>query len=484
MSDAQDPWTSLSATSLSAMMRARKISPSEVVDGVLARIERLNPALRAFLTVTESLARQQATAAEHRILTEDVSSLPPLLGVPFAAKDVIATRGVRTTFGSPLFANNVPDENAVAIDRLQNAGAILVGKTNTPEFGLLGETRNLLGNECTNPWNVTRTSGGSSGGAAAAVAARLGPFGLGTDGAGSVVAPAAMCGVFGVKATRGLIPHTGGRSETGLYTDTGLLVTNTDDARLLLRTIRGSHRRDPLSRQPSQRQDSHERSPLRVAVSVDLGHFSADDEAQQVVWDAAATLEGHSARVVPATPDIPNPWEIYDPVFFADAWSSLGEQAEAYPDMFLPDARSEVECGRNITQVQVVRSLRRWWEFGWQVQEFFDRFDALLLPTTATSAFPLGQPPRRIGDRDVRPHWTTFMPFPVAWNLAGNPEVNVPFGFSTDGLPLGVLVVAGHGREDVALHIADLLIGDHSIAAPTDSGLQPNPAAREEAQWC
>ncbi|MGH7316457.1 MAG: amidase, partial [Candidatus Rokuibacteriota bacterium] len=195
----------LPASALAPAIKRRKISPVEVMKAVLARIERLNPRLNAFVTLTADRALKDARAAERAVMKKG-ARLGPLHGVPFSTKDLVITKGIRTTFGTRLFADNVPTEDAPMVERLQAAGAIQLGKTNTPMMGWIGATHNLLFGITRNPWNLDRTPGGSSGGASAAVAAGLGPLAIGTDGGGSIRIPASLAGIYGIKPTYGMVP--------------------------------------------------------------------------------------------------------------------------------------------------------------------------------------------------------------------------------------------------------------------------------------
>ena len=202
---ASDDLCWMSAEEMAAAIRKKKLSPVEVMRAVLARIERVNPTLNAFVTLTADQAMKDARAAERALAKKSVT-LGPLHGVPFSTKDLVITKGIRTTFGTRLYADNVPTEDAPMVERLRAAGAIQLGKTNTPAFGWIGATHNLLFGITRNPWNLDRTPGGSSGGASAAVAAGLGPLAIGTDGGGSIRIPASCAGIFGLKPTFGLIP--------------------------------------------------------------------------------------------------------------------------------------------------------------------------------------------------------------------------------------------------------------------------------------
>src|SRR5262245_57960149 len=201
---ASDDLCWLPALELAALIRSREASPVEVMEAVLARIERINPVLNCFCTLTADDARDNAQAAEVSVMTGE--ELGPLHGVPVSVKDLVFTRRVRTTGGSRLFANHYPEEDAVCVERLKAAGAIIIGKTNTPEFGHKGVTDNRLFGPTRNPWDPTRTAGGSSGGAGAAVAAGLGPLAVGTDGGGSIRVPSALCGIYGLKPSFGRVP--------------------------------------------------------------------------------------------------------------------------------------------------------------------------------------------------------------------------------------------------------------------------------------
>src|SRR5437773_9019703 len=202
MADERLCW--LPATEAAGLMRRKKVWPVEVQTCALPIFERINPKLNAFVTLTDEAARREAKAAE-RALMKRRAVLGPLHGVPFSVKDLVVTKGVRTTFGTPLYRDNVPTEDAPMVERMKRAGAIMLGKTNTPTFGWIGATHNLLFGPTRNPWNLERTPGGSSGGASAAAAAGLGPLHIGTDGGGSIRFPASCAGIFGQKASYGRI---------------------------------------------------------------------------------------------------------------------------------------------------------------------------------------------------------------------------------------------------------------------------------------
>ena len=233
----------MSATDLVTGIQARKVSPVEVVEGILDRIERLNPRLNAYCTVTADAARREARAAEAAVMRND--PLGPLHGVPVSVKDLVITRGVRTTFGSRIYERNVLEEDAPLVERLKAAGAIVMGKTTTPEFGWKGATDSPLFGISRNPWNPDCTPGGSSGGAGAAVAAGLAPLAMGTDGGGSIRIQGSFCGVFGLKPTYGLIPVYPAAA-TGTLSHAGPMTRTVRDAALMLQVMAGPDDRDPF----------------------------------------------------------------------------------------------------------------------------------------------------------------------------------------------------------------------------------------------
>ena len=235
----------LSATEQAALIRRKKVSPVEIVDALLARIDKINPRLNAFVLINADQARREAKSAE-RALGKRGATLGPLHGVPFGVKDLVVTKGVRTTFGTPLYRDNVPTEDAPMVERLKAAGGIMVGKTNTPTFGWIGATHNLVFGPTRNPWHLDRTPGGSSGGASAAVAAGMGALHVGTDGGGSIRIPASCAGIYGFKPSYGRIPlHP--PSGAWSLSHIGPMTRTVADAALTMDVCAGPDERDPYS---------------------------------------------------------------------------------------------------------------------------------------------------------------------------------------------------------------------------------------------
>src|SRR5437763_2214357 len=277
------------ATELGRLIDARELSPVELVDAVLRRIERLNPVLNAYLTVAADPAREQARAAEGRALRGERRG--PLDGIPYSIKDLEPTAGVRTTYGSKWFEHNVPAEDGAVAARLKATGGVLLGKTNTPHFGYKDMCDNLLGPPCRNPWNLERTSGASSGGAGAAVAAGLGPVAHGSDGAGSIRIPSALCGVFGLKPSYGRVPYHPNADYFATRSHNGPIARTVRDPAPPPGAMAGPDHRDPLTidAPPEDYLAACEGdlAGLRVAWSPDLGYGLVDPEVREIAERAA-----------------------------------------------------------------------------------------------------------------------------------------------------------------------------------------------------
>jgi Asp-tRNA(Asn)/Glu-tRNA(Gln) amidotransferase A subunit family amidase len=439
----------ISASEMADLIRSKKISPVELVDAFLEQIHNLNPKLNAYLTVTKTEARAAARAAEELLLRG--TELPPLHGIPVAVKDLDYTKGIRTTGGSLVCRDFVPDEDAVIVERLKRAGAILLGKTNTPEFGSYGEVWNRLGDDCRNPWHLECTSGGSSGGSAAAIAAGLAPFATGTDGAGSIRTPAAFCGVYGFKPTFGLVPLYGGFLGLPLYTSAGPISRTVRDAALMLSVIGGHDSRDPNSRRQELPDFLHDREEpvkrLCIAWSPDLGFAKVDPEVRSLTQSAARVFESLGCVVEEATPPIDEDFHrVAEPIRNADKYAAFGHLLEAHSNDLTPYIKAVLEQGRKVTGSEYSRSLRGIELLKARVAHFFERYDLLLTPTTPVAAFPIRQPPQKIDGEQVPPNASTTL-LTMPWNLTGQPAASLPCGFSRKGLPVGLQIIGRLGED-------------------------------------
>ncbi|MBI2935782.1 MAG: amidase [Chloroflexi bacterium] len=439
-----------SAVDLHRLLIGKKLSPVELTELFLRRIEALNPRLNAYLTVVAEQALADARKAEEAIRKGNVLSL--LHGVPVSVKDLFSTRGIRTTAGSGAFADFVPAQDAIAVERLRNAGAILLGKTNTSEFGLSATTENSLRNPCRNPWNLRRTSGGSSGGAAASVAAGLGPLALGSDGGGSIRIPASFCGVYGIKPTRGRVPRSGGigRPAWEPFGQPGPLSRTVEDAALLLQVIAGPDSRDAgclKEAPPDYLGGVHQGvKELRLAWSPDLGYAAVDPEVSLIAREAAQTFAELGATVESSPFQLEEPFPPFWTIFTANAFAAYGGLLEERSDQLGPFTVMTLEYGREVTGADYSRALAMMQRLELKVAELLERYDLLLTPTTAVPAFPVGIRPEEIGGSRVEPLWG-FLPFTFPFNMTGNPAASIPCGFSKEGLPIGLQIVGRRGDE-------------------------------------
>src|SRR5947209_4522125 len=353
------------ASELAIAIAKRKGSPVEVVDAVLSRIDTLKE-LNAYVTLDAERARQAAKAAE-RAVTRRGARLGPLHGVPFSVKDLIITKGVRTTFGSPLYRDNVPTEDAPSVERLKAAGGIMLGKTNTPTFGWLGVTHNLLFGATRNPWALDRSPGGSSGGASAAAAAGLGPLHIGTDGGGSIRIPASFAGIFGFKASWGRIPAYPA-SGTWNLSHIGPMTRTVADAALMLAVSSGPDERDPYSL-PAQRIEWSKMlrgsiKGLRVGYTDNLsGDDPVDPEVRTICAQAAKAFRELACPPLPIGVDTVTeiagrPVSFYGWIPFTYPFNLTGQPAASVPAGFtksgLPVGLQIV--GRRLDDATVLRA--------------------------------------------------------------------------------------------------------------------------------
>ncbi|MBI4305002.1 MAG: amidase [Chloroflexi bacterium] len=461
-----------SALRLRAHIAARKVSPVEATEACLRQIERLNPSLNAFITVCADQALADARAAEQAVLRGE--RLGPLHGIPISVKDLIKTKGVRTTGGSLVYRDLVPDFDATVVERVKAAGAVVLGKTNTSEFGLSATTENRLGDDCRNPWDRTRTSGGSSGGAAAGVAAGMSHLALGSDGGGSIRVPSGFCGCFGIKPSHGRVPGHGGFGGMPHFSQTGPITRTVRDAAALLQVIAGFDRRDPLSL----------RAPvpdflaaceggvrgLRIAWSLDLGFAGVDPALREVAGKAVQVFEDLGATVEEPGLRFEHPQPIFRDIVLADEAAAHGHLMDRLDDL-APYAKPQIEAGTRVTGAEYSRALSALAEFRAMMADFFERYDLLITPTNAVPAFPVGERPAVIGGKRLPRLWGPF-PYSMPFNLTGQPAASVPCGVSAEGLPIGLHIVGRVGDEATVFRAAAAF-----EAAQPWSGRWPSMAA-------
>jgi Asp-tRNA(Asn)/Glu-tRNA(Gln) amidotransferase A subunit family amidase len=450
---AADDLVWLPALELAGLIRARKISPVEVVDAVLERIERLNPTLNAYCTVTAEDARDAAQAAEVSVMTGE--ELGPLHGVPVSIKDLVFTRRVLTTGGSRLFADHVPEEDAVSVERLKGAGVIILGKTNTPEFGHKGVTDNPLFGITRNPWSLPLTPGGSSGGAAAAVAAGLGPLALGTDGGGSIRVPAAFCGIYGLKPSFGRVPHGPGFPGWQNFSVTGPMTRTVRDAALMLDVLAGPDDRDRWSLPADSGSPFHAACEsglegLSIGWSADLGYARVDPEVAERCAKAAEQFESLGCHVEVVSPGWDDPEEIFRTIGAAETHAAWGARLDDAAEQLDKSFAAVLKYGRAITIDQYLAAVRRRQELWTEVHRFLARFDLLITPTVAVPPFPVARPAvKEINGEPVSP--LGWIPFCFPFNLTGQPAATVPVAVTASGLPVGLQIVGRRFAERTVL---------------------------------
>ncbi len=456
-------WTS--AQELARMIRTKAVSPVEVVDAVLERIDRVNPTVNAYVTVTADQARAAAAAAEAAVIRGD--TVGPLHGVPYSLKDLTATRGIRTTMGSKIFEHNVPDEDALLVRRLYAAGAILVGKTNTPEFGCKPFTDNRVFGATRNPWALDRSAGGSSGGAAAAVACGLAPLAEGSDLAGSIRHPAAWCGAVGFKPTQGRIPRYPNVAGWNAMSSNGPITRTVGDAALMFSVMAGPDDRDPLSLPHTGERwtalaDAPSVRGWRVAWTPDLGGAAAvDSEIASASAAAAQAFTELGCTVETAAPDVGNIMEPFLALNVAVRVATVGRHLAQWRDQMDPILVQRLDLSRNLTPEQIGQAEVARTAYHHRLLRFFERYDLLLLPTTATAATPLQAPiPAEIAGRSIRQHLDMLIPT-FAFNLSAFPAISVPCGWTASGLPVGLQIVAGWRQDARALVAAACFEAQH-----------------------
>jgi aspartyl-tRNA(Asn)/glutamyl-tRNA(Gln) amidotransferase subunit A len=435
------------ATELRARYQRRELSPVEVVAAVLARIERLNPTLNAFLAVTADHALSAAQAAERAYRN---GSAGPLAGIPVSIKDNHAMTGVRFTGGSLVWADRIADKDSLFVERVKAAGGAIVGKTNLPESGWKGASTNRLGEPARNPWNLARTPGGSSSGAAAAAAAGIGPLHQGGDGAGSIRIPAGFCGVFGMKPSFGSIAYPG--TSVVQLAHPGPLTRTVRDGALFLQAVAGKDPRDRLSYDPGidyLAACEGGIAGLRVAWSPDLGFAAVDPEVAEITARAAGRFAELGARVEQVNPGLPDPWDIIDVIWAPSQAASHLDDFAAVRDKLDPGRVPIVERGLTMPATDLVRAMQRRDEYHEAMQRFLADFDVLVTPQMPLTAFPveLDYPPEIAGQAMTYLSWT---PFTYPFNLTGQPAATVPCGFSSDGLPV-CLQIVGRWRDDATV---------------------------------
>jgi aspartyl-tRNA(Asn)/glutamyl-tRNA(Gln) amidotransferase subunit A len=418
--------------------RARELSPVEVADALLERIDRLNPVLNAYVTVLDGDLQKQAQEAERRLAQGD--DAPPLLGVPISVKDNISTARVRTTAGSRILADWVPDRDAESVRRLRQAGALVAGKTNLFEFAF-GEAHDDYGH-VRNPWSLDRSTAGSSTGGAAAVAAGLCFAGLATDTGGSIRVPAAFCGAVGLKPTYGRVPTNGIVSTSWTMCHVGPIARTVEDAALVFGALAGDARRP----RPAGLAE------LRLAVAVEPDGEGIDSEVRAATESARKAFEAEGARVEEVELPLLLARDVLWAIASPEAADLHHDRLSTRADDYHPVVRARLERGRSISAETYVRAqrVRRW--LAERLEALLAEVDALLLPVAPILPYALGARTVLVDGREEEVSQAVTRYTPLA-SVTGRPALAVPCGFSADGLPIGVQLVGHAGRDEELLAI-------------------------------
>ena len=434
---------SLPAEVLRGMIVSRQISVPELMADTLAAIERLDGRLHAFLCTCPERAMAEAHAAQARL---DAGAPPlPLIGLPLAVKDAEPVAGLRFTAGSLVYHDRIAKVDSIHVARLRAAGAIVVGKTNTPEFTLLGETRNRLGPDTCNPWNPLLTPSGSSGGSAAALAAGMVPLATGSDTAGSITVPAAVCGVTGLKPGHRRIPLWPGSNDWEPYSDVGPMAGSVAGLAMMFDAAAGPDARDPVSMRAVPDQRVADR--LRISWSRTMAQLPVAEDCANAVEHVADLLAGTQHSLEYQEPVIADPGPLHDLLGAVEEYGIRGALLHSHPDLLMPETRSILEIGQKASRPMVAEVRGAADRLVASFRSFMAERDILMLPATACTAFPLRQPPDRIGGRVVLPDWPSYAPFNMLANMSGLPVATLPVMLTDTGLPVGVLLFANPGQE-------------------------------------
>ena len=440
------------ATELARSMAAREVSAAEVMDAHLARIEEVNPTLNAIVTLLPEMARRGAEAADAAITRGE--TLGPLHGLPVAHKDLTWTRGVRTTFGCRAFEHFVPDEDALIVERLRAAGAITIGKTNTPELGAGSQTFNAVFGATHNPYDTTKTCGGSSGGAAVALAAGMVPLADGSDLGGSLRNPASFCNVVGFRPSPGRVPIWPNQAAWFPLGVQGPMARTVTDVALMLSAIAGPDARAPISLAepgtifglPLDR----DVAGTRVAWSRDLGGLPVDARVTAVVDSGRATFERAGCAVEDAEPDMrgaADVFRVWRAWYFELCYGALLDE---HRDVLKDTVVWNIEEGRRLTGPRLGQAARDWTTLLDRVRRFLERYDFLVLPVSQVPPFDIDQPYVTEINGVEMETYLDWMSSCACISVLGLPAISVPCGFTDDGLPVGVQIV-GRQHDDLGV---------------------------------
>jgi len=459
-----------SAVALAGLLARREVSAREVLDAHLARIEATNPSLNAIVTLSADRAREDAERADRAAARGE--SLGVLHGLPMAHKDLAETAGIRTTMGSPIFADHVPQADELLIQRLRAAGCVTVGKTNTPEFGAGSHTFNALFGPTRNPYDRSRSAGGSSGGAAAALAAGMVALADGSDLGGSLRNPASFTGVIGLRPTPGTVPRWPSADPWDPLSTEGPMGRCAADVALLLGAVAGAHPNVPLRANagPFAPLD-RSLAGLRVGWSPTGGGLPVEPAVRGALSGTAFRFQGHGMHVDEAFPDLSGASEVFQTLRAVGFERNLGPLYDARPDDLKDTVRWNVELARSLSAADVGRALRERAALQERVRLFFGDYDLFALPTVQVVPFPVEVDWVRSVDGTPMTNYLEWMRSCTDVSVTGCPAISVPGGVTPDGLPVGLQLVARPGADLLLLQVAHAFDGDGRVLRRAPKGI-------------
>ena len=446
----------LSATELARLIRIREVSCEEVMRVHLEQIERVNPMVNAIVTLLPERALEGARMADGAIASgQPVGSLH---GLPVAHKDLLVTKGIRTTFGSPIYQDFVPDTDAILVERLRAAGAITIGKTNTPEFGAGSQTFNPVFGATRNPWDLTKTCGGSSGGAAVALACGMVPLADGSDFGGSLRNPASFCNIAGFRPSAGRVPSWPTVNAWFSLPVLGPMARTVEDLALMLSAMAGPDARAPISINESgsvfARPLARDFRGLRVAWSRDLGGLPIDNRVTEALSSGRRVLEAIGVQVEDANPDLADADEIFRVLRAWNFEASFGALLETKQHQMKDTVIWNIEEGARLTGAQVGRAELKRTELYHRVRRFMEQYAFLAAPVVQVPPFDVNQPWVTEINGEKMHTYLDWMKSCYAISATGLPAVSVPCGFTRDGLPVGLQIVGRHQDDFGVLQLA------------------------------
>jgi Asp-tRNA(Asn)/Glu-tRNA(Gln) amidotransferase A subunit family amidase len=447
----------MSASDMADKIKRQEITSEEITEAIIERIEKINPIINAYCTTTFELARELAKKADDSVKKGDKLGL--LQGIPISIKDNTETAGIKTTFGCKIFEDNVPMRDEPMVKRIRDAGAVILGKTNTPSFGYKGVTDNLIFGETKNPWNLERTSGGSSGGAGASVASGMGPLATGSDGGGSIRIPSCFCGVYGIKPSFGRIPHETMRllGTLGTFVNKGPLVRYVKDAALMLDALVGEDDSDRYSipKPNISYFEKLEEMPknLKIGYTMDFGYTKAvDPEVRQSTIDSVQKFENMDWEVEKAKLRLTKSENVMDVLWTSGFAYTMKPFLKKWHKALDPEFVEAIHHGLQFTVLDIKMAEIQREQIYETICRFLKKYDILITPTLACPAFELGKlGPDKIDGKDVTVYaWAFTFPF----NMSGHPAASIPCGWSTGGLPIGMQIVGKRFDDLTVLQVS------------------------------